>query len=233
MELVEKLEKLNNLKERGLLTKAEFDVQKKAMIGDTTSQNPPKQQLIYVLLAFFVGNIGIHNFYARRKKSAIAQLLMTFPGCFLLVPMIIAWYWVVIEIFVVKKDGSGRLFKPSKGFAISMGVAKLVLTVVCVVTLLSGFSAGYTNAIKTQETIQIMNYVTRVSVQSHNAANTVAQPCSYFISPPIALENLKCNVRIGVVELRINDTNVANSVKSLFPQAQENGDYLIFPVLNK
>lgn len=74
-----------------------------------------KSRVVYIILAFFFGALGIHNFYAHRTGCAIAQLLITlllgwinfltffiFPG---IVPLFI---WVVIEMIAVSKDGFGR-----------------------------------------------------------------------------------------------------------------------------
>lgn len=69
---------------------------------------PPKSRLIYILLAIFLGVLGIHNFYAGRMGSAVAQLLITLLSCGIL--SFITWIWVIIDIITVQTDGEGRPF---------------------------------------------------------------------------------------------------------------------------
>ena len=66
--------------------------------------NTKKSRSIYILSALFLGVLGIHNFYAGYYWWAIIQLLLTATGAgfFVVVP------WVLIEIFVIKKDAKGR-----------------------------------------------------------------------------------------------------------------------------
>lgn len=68
-------------------------------------------RLIYILLALFLGGMGIHNFYAGYTKKAIAQLLMFFPGFVLVLPPIIATIWILVDICTVTKDSSGVAFE--------------------------------------------------------------------------------------------------------------------------
>ena len=67
-----------------------------------------KMKAVYVVLGFFFGAIGIHNFYVGYKYRAIAQLLITVLsfGCLLLV----SWIWAIVEIIIVNDDASGRPF---------------------------------------------------------------------------------------------------------------------------
>lgn len=69
---------------------------------------PPKSRLIYILLAIFLGGLGIHNFYAGRMGSAVAQLLITLLSCGIL--SLITLIWVIIDIITVRTDGEGRPF---------------------------------------------------------------------------------------------------------------------------
>ena len=72
-----------------------------------------KKRWVYQVLALFLGQLGIHNFYAGRIGIAVAQLLITVVGNIIALsvgatggvgPVII---WALIEIFAVKKDGKG------------------------------------------------------------------------------------------------------------------------------
>lgn len=73
-----------------------------------------KKRIVYQLLAFFFGQLGIHNFYAGRILIAVIQLVITIIGNIIAIcvfdksggigPVFI---WALIEIFAVKKDGRG------------------------------------------------------------------------------------------------------------------------------
>ncbi len=69
-----------------------------------------KQRLIYILLALFLGGLGIHNFYAGYKKKAIIQLLCLFPGSILVIPALVVMIWVLVDICTVTKDADGVPF---------------------------------------------------------------------------------------------------------------------------
>ncbi len=112
-DLEKELEALNDLKEKGLLTQAEFGVQKKVLLTNQvqlTASRDSKSQLVYILLGLFVGFLGVHNFYAGYTKKGVIQLLMFFPGCFLIIPTIMVGVWVLIDVCIVDRDVNGVLF---------------------------------------------------------------------------------------------------------------------------
>jgi TM2 domain-containing membrane protein YozV len=78
----------------------------------------PKTRLLYVVLAFVLGGLGVHNFYAGRYVPAVCQL-----GAFLSVPaglnslggMSMAGWFIILagvivlgEALFVTKDGRGQ-----------------------------------------------------------------------------------------------------------------------------
>lgn len=67
-----------------------------------------KMRVAYVLLGFFFGAIGLHNFYAGYKYRAVAQLLVSLLSFGLL--SIFAWTWAIVEIIIVNEDASGQPF---------------------------------------------------------------------------------------------------------------------------
>ena len=84
---------------------------------------PPKSRLAYILLAFFIGGLGIHNFYVGRTGPGIGQLslalfnitMIVLGGCTFGITWILAgvgllakFIWVVLDMIVVTKDGEGR-----------------------------------------------------------------------------------------------------------------------------
>jgi TM2 domain-containing membrane protein YozV len=71
---------------------------------------PRKSRLVYILLAIFLGGLGVHNFYAGRSGCAIFQCLISLFIGWLIIPLIIVYVWVLFEILAVNRDGSGIAF---------------------------------------------------------------------------------------------------------------------------
>ena len=71
-------------------------------------QPPNKTRFVYIMLALFLGGLGIHNFYAGRTGSAVAQLLISLLTGWLLFPLLIVGLWVLVEAVVVNTDGNGQ-----------------------------------------------------------------------------------------------------------------------------
>lgn len=67
----------------------------------------PKSRVAYIVLGIFLGTLGIHNFYAGRNSSGVAQLLITLLTFWLVIPVIAVWIWNIIELVTVDKDGRG------------------------------------------------------------------------------------------------------------------------------
>lgn len=70
---------------------------------------PPKTRFVYIILALFLGGLGIHNFYAGRYGSAIAQLLITLLIGWTIIPLFVVGLWALIEAIVVAHDGNGQV----------------------------------------------------------------------------------------------------------------------------
>ena len=85
------LEKLADLKQKGIITDQEFEKQKEALLKveepQTKPATQPKSRLIYILLALFLGGFGVHNFYAGYTGKGVAQLLLTIPFGILIFPL--------------------------------------------------------------------------------------------------------------------------------------------------
>ena len=93
----------------------------------------PKSRTIYVILAFFFGGLGIHNFYAGRTGCGIAQLLITLLSCGFLSGIV--GIWVLIEMFVVTRDGKGV---PMRGGALLLIIALAVIWVLAMLGIAIG-----------------------------------------------------------------------------------------------
>jgi len=63
-----------------------------------------KKRLTYILLGFFFGVIGIHNFYAGRTAPAVIQLVLGIT----VIGMLVTGLWALIDICVVTEDGKGQ-----------------------------------------------------------------------------------------------------------------------------
>lgn len=64
-----------------------------------------KSRTVYILLAFFLGTLGVHNFYAGRIVQGVVQLLITIISCGFLSG--ISGIWALVEMFTVTQDSKG------------------------------------------------------------------------------------------------------------------------------
>ncbi len=71
-----------------------------------TTSSAPKSRVAYILLAFFLGSLGIHNFYSGNKKHGIIKLVLFF----LCIGFIVNPIWCIIEMITVTKDENGVNF---------------------------------------------------------------------------------------------------------------------------
>jgi len=68
----------------------------------------PKTRLTYILLALFLGSLGIHNFYSGHTKHGVIKLVLLIAcGLGLLVNPI----WSIVEACTVTQDANGVRFK--------------------------------------------------------------------------------------------------------------------------
>jgi TM2 domain-containing membrane protein YozV len=89
------------------------------MTNTPPTVTPAKSRLAYILLAFFLGGLGVHNFYAGYTKRAVLEL----ASCLALIPIIgfltcgfgfllyiALWVWIIVEMITVTKDAQGVPF---------------------------------------------------------------------------------------------------------------------------
>ena len=74
-------------------------------MNDTPVPVSTKSRLSYILLGFFFGSLGIHNFYAGYTDRGIIQLLITVLSCGTL--SLVSEIWSIIEICTVNQDSEG------------------------------------------------------------------------------------------------------------------------------
>lgn len=121
----EELEKLNELKEKGVLTEDEFTKQKEKLLNvnsaeetktetTNTTSSEQKSKIAAGLFGIFLGSLGIHNFYLGYIGKGLAQLLLTLPGSFITFGLgaIASGIWALIEAILIF---TGTIDKDAKG----------------------------------------------------------------------------------------------------------------------
>jgi TM2 domain-containing membrane protein YozV len=78
-----------------------------------------KSRMALTLLAFFLGQLGIHRFYAGKTVTGIVMLVLTIIGyatvivVFGFIPLAVVWVWNVIDFIMAVigkfKDKEGNL----------------------------------------------------------------------------------------------------------------------------
>ena len=77
------------------------------LLGSESTHNA----IIYIILAFFLGCLGIHNFYAGYWKRGLAQLTMTIVSPYMMfIPLLFSAFWATLEIFFVNTSANGCIF---------------------------------------------------------------------------------------------------------------------------
>lgn len=153
MDALTELNKLYELKEKGILTEEEYNEQKKRILANPNdfeqnpspvTASPEKSRNIYILIAFFLGCFGIHNFYIGRITRGILQLILCLLF-FLVVPLVILWIWIVIDMLTVKTEASGKLMTDINGWGILMIILQIIYAVwfpsIFIMSILSGFNS--------------------------------------------------------------------------------------------
>ena len=68
-------------------------------------------KLIYILLAFFLGALGVHKFYAGQIGMGIVYLVMCLAS-FLVIPglvLLVCVWWEIIVAAMANADENGRI----------------------------------------------------------------------------------------------------------------------------
>lgn len=86
------------------------------IISGTRENAGVKSGVVYVVLAFSLCVIGVHNFYAGFVKRGVVQLLLTLVSpMFMFLPLLLAGCWGIIEMLFQNKDAKGRNFTGNTG----------------------------------------------------------------------------------------------------------------------
>ena len=91
--------------------------------------------IVYILFAFGLGAIGVHNFYAKFWKRGLIQLFLSLLAPYMwFIPLVFTAMWAEAELMFQNRDKDGRLFKGSRR---KIWVLRFVSIVVLVWGLLS------------------------------------------------------------------------------------------------
>ena len=98
----ENLEELKTLRARGVLSEEQFERHYNRMaqrvLNDRKEKVRSKNGLVYLLLAYFTGTIGLHNFYAGYYKRGGVQLFLTLISFYMYyIPLLVTAFWALAE----------------------------------------------------------------------------------------------------------------------------------------
>ncbi|MBE6452200.1 MAG: TM2 domain-containing protein [Alphaproteobacteria bacterium] len=123
--------KLKEIAHKIHLTEEEFVAEKKRLVAKILHKNEPvqpKNGVIYILLAFFLGTTGIHNFYAGYWGRGLSQLCLTLISAwFLYIPLLFVAMWALLELLFVNKSAKGINFSGNRTIIISLRIISIVL----------------------------------------------------------------------------------------------------------
>ncbi len=128
------LDELKTLKARGVVNDMQYEQLKsqiaKRIIRGRREEAYAKSGIIYILLAFFLGTIGVHNLYAGYAKRGWTQAILTIVSpLFAFLPLLLTATWAWGELFVVNKRANGVFFKGSKIVIWSLRILSIIVFV--------------------------------------------------------------------------------------------------------
>lgn len=125
------MEKLKELRDQGRISEEEFNVQSQALYeksmrkaeGNATAKNG----VAYIILAWFLGVIGIHNFYAGYWIRGLIQLGLTLVSwLFWFIPLLAVALWALGELLFENKDASGQRFRGNRSMILGLRIAAVL-----------------------------------------------------------------------------------------------------------
>ena len=125
------VEKLKEAAHKLHMSEEEFIAEKKrlaAKVLHLDDKKTPRNGIIYILLAFFFGAIGLHNFYAGYWGRGLSQLCLSLIApWFLYIPLLFVSIWVLLELLFVNKDSHGKLMQGNRRIINILRVATIVI----------------------------------------------------------------------------------------------------------
>lgn len=158
MKKLDDLEKLAELRNKNLVTDDEFSSLKNEIISAKVLENASKNGVAYVLLATFLGNFGMHNFYAGYIRKAVTQLMLTlFSWILFFLPLFAVQIWVLLDMCLINKDAQGNPFTGDKTLIKLIRIAVVTLIGGSYLIVLTGIVVGMTGQ-EIPQAVQIIQY---------------------------------------------------------------------------
>lgn len=124
-------EKLQELEDSHAISKEEAWRQKKRLaekIIRREESSSAKNGIVYIVLAFCLGAVGVHNFYARYWKRGLVQFLLALLAPFMMfVPLLFTSVWALLELLFVNKGPDGVFFKGNRKVIWLLRAASIVV----------------------------------------------------------------------------------------------------------
>lgn len=122
-------------------------------------QPAPKHRTAYIILGWYFGTLGVHNFYAGRVGCAVNQLLMSLLSCGFLTP--VTWLWSFIEILAVRKS-RGQRMTPATAWIVllAIGLPLIVNSAILTLTVLPALNS----ARERSQSLRCINHLKQYSI---------------------------------------------------------------------
>lgn len=124
-------ERLKQLKDNGHITEEEYVDEKKRLADRLLKREDPtyaKNGIVYILLGWFLGTLGLHNFYAGYWGRAITQLTLTvIAPWFLYIPLLITAVWAFGDILFVNNGAHHIPFAGNRKIIILLRILAVVV----------------------------------------------------------------------------------------------------------
>lgn len=113
------LDELKALRARGAVDDRQYELLRRRLarriISDRREAAFSKSGAVYIVLAFFTGAIGLHNFYAGYYKRGWTQAILTIVSpLFAFLPLLATAAWAFGELLWVNKAANGTFFRGSR-----------------------------------------------------------------------------------------------------------------------
>ncbi len=117
-------EKLKELENQGVLSEEELLAQKQRLFHKAITDKRDvagKSGYLYILLGWFLGTIGLHNFYAGYFWRGTVQMLLTLTSwLFAFIPLLFVAVWAFLEILLVNHSADGLPLKGRRSVIIGL-----------------------------------------------------------------------------------------------------------------
>ena len=147
------------------------------------------------LLAFFFGMFGAHDFYLGYKKEGIIKLLLTIPGCLIIVGPLISFGWAIHDLIRIcngsMSDVHDRELKPSRLITIAVSSLLLIMFIGTILRVQNG-----KNVNPTDQNPPTQNHTPQ---DTATQSDTIQNPTPQIQVPPLSIDT--------EVNVNLPDTN--------------------------